>query len=86
AELKEATLREEWSEVHKKAHSLKSSLGILQMNAMLQMMTEIETLAKNKTATDSIAPIVQQATQHYSLVKPMLEAELATIEQSNQIL
>ena len=78
SELKEASLREDWSEVHRKAHSLKSSLGILQMAPLLRTVTEIETLAKNKTNTDSIEQLIQQAVQQYTLVKPMLEAELKT--------
>lgn len=81
-EVKEHTLHEEWSEVHKKAHSLKSSLGILQMHPMLHTVTEIETTAKNGTATDSIENLLQHAMQQYNLVKPMLEAEWETIRKN----
>jgi len=79
SELKDASIREDWSEVHKKAHSLKSSLGILQMNTLLRTVTEIEDLAKNKTNTDHIDHLIQQAIRQYNLIKPMLEAELKTI-------
>jgi HPt (histidine-containing phosphotransfer) domain-containing protein len=78
SELKDASLREDWNEVHRKAHSLKSSLGILQIAPLLRTVTEIETLAKNKTNTDSIEQLLQQAVQQYTLVRPMLEAELKT--------
>jgi HPt (histidine-containing phosphotransfer) domain-containing protein len=62
--------------VYKKAHSLKSSLGILQMSPMLQTVTQIESAAKNEVDTDSIESLLQNAMQQYNLVKPMLEAEL----------
>ncbi len=78
AEIKNSTFREAWGEVHKKAHSLKSSLGILQMNKMLSTVTEIETLAKSGNNTEKIEALIQLAVQQYELVKPMLEAELET--------
>jgi CheY-like chemotaxis protein len=76
ADIKEATLCEEWSEVHKKAHSLKSSLGILQVTKMLQLITDVETLAKSHTNTDTIESLLQHAIQEFELIQPMLEAEL----------
>jgi CheY-like chemotaxis protein len=77
-ELKESVLAEQWSEVHKKAHSLKSSLGILQMAPLLQTFTEIETNAKSGGNTDAIESLLHKAVQQYNLVRPMLEAELET--------
>jgi PAS domain S-box-containing protein len=78
SEIKDHTFREEWKDVYKKAHSLKSSLGILQMQLMLQTITQIEACAKAQENTDSIECLLQQAAQQYELVKPMLEAELET--------
>ncbi len=81
AGMKRATLCEDWSDVHRQAHSLKSSLGILQMNRLLSTVTQIETMAKNRTNTDTIEPLLQQAFQQYDLVKPLLETELqATLQ------
>jgi PAS domain S-box-containing protein len=77
-EIKESTFQEQWSEVYKKAHSLKSSLGILQMNTLLHTVTEIETKAKTQKETDIIENLLHHATQQYKLIKPMLEAELET--------
>lgn len=76
AGIKEAAFREEWTEVYKKAHSLKSSLGILQLHKMLQTVTEIESLARRQAHTENIESLLQHAVQQYGLVKPMLEAEL----------
>ena len=75
-QIKEATFREQWNEVYRKAHSLKSSLGILQMNQLLHTVGQMETIAKNGTDTDNIEILLQSALQQYNLAKPMLEAEL----------
>lgn len=75
-EIKEHVFREEWNQVYRKAHSLKSGLGILQMHSMLHTVTEIETTARNENNTDSIETLLQDAIQQYNLIKPMLEAEL----------
>ncbi|NTS40594.1 PAS domain S-box protein [Flavisolibacter sp. BT320] len=75
-EIKDLTFREEWKEVFRKAHSLKSGLGILQMQPMLETITQIEANAKAQENTDAIESLLQQAFQQYELVKPMLEAEL----------
>jgi PAS domain S-box-containing protein len=76
SEIKDHTFQEDWKEVYRKAHSLKSSLGILQMKPMMETITQIEANAKTVTDTDAIEGLLQQALQQYELVKPMLEAEL----------
>lgn len=75
-ELTEKTAQQDWDEVFRKAHNLKSSLGLLQMNRMLDCVTDIERSAKTKTGTENIASLVANIVQQYQLVKPMLEAEL----------
>ncbi|MDQ3278616.1 MAG: response regulator, partial [Bacteroidota bacterium] len=75
-EIKDLTFQEEWKEIYRQAHSLKSSLGILQMKPMLETVTQIEANAKSETGTDAIESLLQKAHQQYELVKPMLEAEL----------
>jgi CheY-like chemotaxis protein len=84
-EIKECTYREEWKEVHKKAHGLKSSLGILQMTPLLQTVTDIEQKAKTGTETETIEQLLHQAIQQYNLVKPMLEAELEATRQKSTL-
>ncbi|RYZ29771.1 MAG: PAS domain S-box protein [Chitinophagaceae bacterium] len=66
-----------WDEVYRKAHSLKSSLGLLQMNRMLDSVSGIEQLAKTSTNTSKIPSLLNNVLQQYQLVKPMLEAELS---------
>jgi PAS domain S-box-containing protein len=76
AEIKDLTFREEWEKVYKKAHNLKSSLGILQMNKMLGTVAEIELIARDSSQTELIENLLNYTEQQYDLVKPMLEAEL----------
>ena len=76
AEIKDLTFREEWEKVYKKAHNLKSSLGILQMNKMLGTVAEIESIARDSSQTELIENLLNYTEQQYDLVKPMLEAEL----------
>jgi CheY-like chemotaxis protein len=84
--IKEAVLEEEWTEVYKKAHSLKSSLGILQVNKMLETVTQIETKAKQQTDTEIIETLLQRALKQYDLVKPALEAELNSFTKQKAVL
>lgn len=86
ADIKEAMLQEEWTDVYKKAHSLKSSLGILQMTRMLDTITQIETKAKSETETDTIEKLLQHAVKQYELVRPALEAERQSFTQQKSVL
>jgi PAS domain S-box-containing protein len=79
-EIKELILRSEGQEVYKKAHALKSSLGILQLNQLLSMMTEIEQLAKKEEQFDKMKNIVDEAHRQYNLVRPMIESEFNSIK------
>ncbi|MGC4039143.1 MAG: PAS domain S-box protein [Chitinophagaceae bacterium] len=76
AEIKEAALYENWDVVYKKAHKMKSSLGILQMNHLLELVTTIELQAKEQKETDKIPAEIKQLVEQYALIRPMIEAEL----------
>ncbi len=80
-EINQDIIHENWSDVSKKSHSLKSSLGILQINEMLQSMSEIEVLSKKGEQFDRIGKALNDAEGHYNLVRPMLESELNSIKQ-----
>ena len=75
-EIKEAALYENWELVYKKAHKMKSSLGILQMNSMLEIATAIEQAAKEEKETEGIPDKLKQVTELYGLVRPIIETEL----------
>ena len=66
-----------WDEVYRKAHSLKSSLGLLQMKRMLESVASIEEYAKTRTQTEKINSLLNNVLKQYQVVKPMLEAELS---------
>ncbi|ANE50340.1 PAS domain S-box protein [Flavisolibacter tropicus] len=75
--IREQMIFENWEEVYKTAHKLKSSLGILQMNKLLADVGEIERLAKDKIQLDQVSILISGALIHYNLIRPMLEADLA---------
>lgn len=79
-EIKEGLLYENWDMVNKRAHKLKSSLGILQMNSMLAIAADIEQKAKTQTDTDQLSVKLKKLVEQFILVKPMIEAELKTEE------
>ncbi|MEJ8818933.1 PAS domain S-box protein [Lacibacter sp. H407] len=82
-EIHEATLYENWEEVYRKAHKLKSSLGILQMNLMLGVISTIELQAKEQQQVERIPDGLKKATDLFELIRPMIEAELAKVKQVN---
>ena len=77
--MKQQYLQENWDGVYKHAHKLKSSLGILQMTALAERITEIEILARERTYAERIPLLVKQAIDQYNLISPLLEAELNQI-------
>ncbi|RYF98328.1 MAG: Hpt domain-containing protein [Chitinophagaceae bacterium] len=82
-EIKEGVLYENWDQVYKKAHKLKSSLGILQMNSMLARVAEIEQQAKEQAGTEQIPKTLKEVMEQFNLVRPMIEAELKSALQVN---
>jgi CheY-like chemotaxis protein/HPt (histidine-containing phosphotransfer) domain-containing protein len=82
-EIHEATLYENWDEVYRKAHKLKSSLGILQMNLMLGLISTIELQAKEQQNIERIPDGLKKATDLFELIRPMIEAELEKATQIN---
>ncbi|HYF32809.1 MAG TPA: PAS domain-containing protein [Chitinophagaceae bacterium] len=74
-QVKDHILHENWDETYQKAHKLKSSVGLLQMNDLLQTITIIEQNAKNREQLDSLPALIDKAIEEYHLIQPMLEAE-----------
>lgn len=75
--MRSGAIREDWETVHKTAHKLKSSLGILQANKMLENTTQIEMFAKEKKQTDKVPGLIQSVQDQFNLLQPMLLAEMA---------
>ncbi len=76
SEIKEAIFEEDWEEVYKKSHKLKSSVGILQMGKMLSVITKIELDAKERKNLNQILENFEKAEALFIKVKPMIETEL----------
>ncbi|MEI6945801.1 PAS domain S-box protein [Paraflavisolibacter sp. H34] len=82
-EIKDALLRSAWEELYQKAHKLKSSLGVLQMNNILKFISQIEDGARKQENPEAIENSFAAAVHQFSLIRPMLEADLAEIRQRN---
>lgn len=74
-EIKESTLLRQWDEINTQAHRMKSSLGMLQINDLLDVITAIERNAKTSTNLDSIQGLVDLALVLFDKVQPLLEEE-----------
>ena len=83
SEIHEAALYENWEQVHKKAHKLKSSLGILQMNLMLGVIATIEQQAKEEDNVERIPDGLKRVNELFELIKPMIQAELEKATQTH---
>jgi PAS domain S-box-containing protein len=83
SEIREASLYENWTEVYTKAHKLKSSLGILQMNLMLGLISTIENQAKEQQNVERIPDGLKRAMELFELIRPMIEAELENAIHTN---
>ncbi|HYC30111.1 MAG TPA: response regulator, partial [Chitinophagaceae bacterium] len=75
-QVKDHILHEQWDETYAKAHKLKSSVGLLQMDELLHTMTMIEQHAKNREDLDELPGLIEAAIEQYNLIQPMLQAEL----------
>ena len=70
----------EWQTVYKKAHFLKSSLGMLQAKNMLLIANEIEVLAKEENSLDKMPKLVEDIIKNYKMIKAPIEMELNNIK------
>ena len=77
-EIKEAIIKEQWEEVYKKSHKVKSSIGILQMGKLMSMVSKVELDAKEKKNLDEILPNFEKAEKLFEKINPMIEIELAS--------
>jgi PAS domain S-box-containing protein len=76
AEIKESIVEENWEEVYKLSHKIKSSLGILQMSKIMSLMSKVESDAKERKNLELIPEHFRQAEILLAKINPMIEAEL----------
>lgn len=81
SEIKNAIAEQNWDEVYKKSHKLKSSIGILQMAKMMSLISKIESDAKERKNLHQIAPTFEKAATLFETINPMIEAELDNARQ-----
>ena len=80
-EIKKAIEEENWDEVYKKSHKVKSSIGILQMAKMMSLISKIESDAKERKNLDQIPINFEKAASLLSIINPMIEIELQNARQ-----
>lgn len=77
--LSQRVREENWSEVHRLAHGLKSSLGVLQVHSLLEKMTALEQLAKSGSQPEKMRRLIAASLDHYEVIRPLIEAERQSI-------
>lgn len=75
-EIKQGISEENWEEVYKKSHKLKSSIGILQMKKVMSHIAKVESDAKERKNLEDIAETFEKAEALLAEVTPMVETEL----------
>ncbi len=81
SEIRQAITEENWVQVYEKAHKLKSSLGIFQLNKMLALVSQIELDAKEKRNLSRISENLDIAEAHFLDIIPMFENEIENAKQ-----
>lgn len=75
-EIKEAIIGENWEEVYKKSHKLKSSIGILQMGKLMSLINKVETDSKERKNLEKIQQNFEKANELFLKINPMIQDEL----------
>ncbi len=70
----------DWDNLYKKAHKIKSAAGLLKALELSTLLGEIETNAKNRTNIDSIPSEIQKASALFSEMEKAIQNELTLIE------
>jgi PAS domain S-box-containing protein len=64
-----------WEKVYQQAHRLKSGLGMMQAQALLEVITKIEVNARDETKLDEMPDWINAAAMIYKKLEPLLEKE-----------
>ncbi len=81
SEIRQSIFEKNWVMVYEKAHKFKSSLGILQLNKMLTMLSQIELDAKEERNLSRISENLDSVEDLYLELIPMLENEIENAKQ-----
>ncbi len=66
----------DWDAISKKAHFLKSSLGIVKVEGMHERMQEIETLAKEQRDKPVIDRLLEESVSTFEKARPIILTHL----------
>ena len=78
-DLKNACIADNYDLVHKMAHKIKGSAGLLQANSLLNILIRIEELAKAEK-NDDLAKLAEVAKEEYKKIETPLKERLRNIE------
>ena len=71
------TIREtnDFETIHRQAHSLKSSAGIIKIRSMYDDITRIDALSREKTGKEEIMTRMENVIINFNKALPLIEAE-----------
>lgn len=81
SEINQSIIEEDWDQVYKKCHKLKSSIGILQMARLLSLISKIECDAKERKNLEQIPVNFEKAKTLFEIINPMIKTELENATQ-----
>ncbi|MEO5983987.1 MAG: Hpt domain-containing protein [Ferruginibacter sp.] len=79
-EIREALASGKTEIIGKKAHKLKNSAGVLQANNLIQLLTEIEAIAKSGKVNEELIALVADVHREHKNIEYGLKKHLETIE------
>ncbi len=75
-ELKQNAIQQDWDKVRFISHKLKSSLGVIRIHEILEHMSQVEILAKERRDLETILPKVDQSIIMYHEIMPSIRVEI----------
>ena len=72
-EIKDAIIAGNTELIHKKAHKLKSSAGILQAHTLISLLTELERVAKSEKIAGKLTSLFENTQQQYQYLECALK-------------
>jgi HPt (histidine-containing phosphotransfer) domain-containing protein len=68
----ESVQKEDWEEVYKAAHFAKSSLSVIRVSPMLELVLTIEECARKRIALERIEGLTEQVNDSFVMAKDVL--------------
>ena len=78
-EIREALTTGRTEIISKKAHKLKNSAGVLQANNLIQMLTEIEAIAKSGKVNEELVVLIADVHREHKNIEYGLKKDLETM-------